>query len=246
MKKASTILAVFIFLTGSHLQCAQIDESPVSVTLRFFSINRQPIRNLYYLNPNDEYEEIQFRSRLRSDPYPYLGPERISFYHKIQLPEVEDPVFEEVTFVTPDIPTGELLIFFLQPGVSGNREEDKWVTLAMDDSERAFPLGNFLILNATGVSLDGVVGSQALRLDFGFSESFPSLSRGRTSHIEVAFALKVENGHELVYSNQLVFSAEGRSILVLRPPRRSRSIQIDTFLLEDSPIIADNEVPGDP
>lgn len=209
-------------------------EAHVRLGMTVFSIDRTPIKGLFYSAPDGTMEELQFSSRRRSQIYPYEGPQSITFYKETIDQPSNETVYLPVASAKVEQRSGEVLVFFLRN--NNGPESSGFKTLAMDDSEASFPNGHIRVLNASGAELHGRLGNQDISLQFEISEplSHQSIMRGQQSWVEVAFVLRIREAFELVYANQLTFSPTDRSILVLRPPRRSRSIQINTFLLEDS------------
>lgn len=211
-------------------------DDQVDIEFRVFSIDRQPIRGLLYLNPDNEYEELKFRARRRSDPYTYQGPPRMDFYREAGVNEEGEIIYGVVASVYLDEANRQPLIFFLADNRNNNGGRPNFRTLVMDDSPAAFPNGYLKILNACGANLIGQIGDQRLELGFGLSPSWPlsRLSTGRRGYVDIALAVRIRDDYELVFRNNVDFSENVRSIIILRPPRRSNSIQINTYLLEET------------
>lgn len=213
----------------------------VKLDLRFFPLHRRKIDNLFIQKSPEVFTPIKLRSRLRSETYEYKGPRELSLFIRRQNPQTGEFIYTPVTSVQLPVEAEEALVFLSPPGHARGREwENNWMIIAIDDGASAFPRGNVRILNATGLHLEGIFDETAISLNFGISRPIPvETSRGWT---RVGFAIPVGDKKELVYGNRLQFESDSRSILVLRPPRRRRSIQIDTYLLEDTPDIPEQQI----
>jgi hypothetical protein len=229
------ILALLLACLGTVLPDASgaDDDTNVSVELFVFSIDRNPIDGLYYTAPNGEKTLLQFASRRRSKAYPYEGPREINFYNRSIDPDTGETQYTTVASAAIDQPNGEVLIFFISNNGNG---QNSLHTLVMDDRPSSFPNGHLRVLNASGANLEGLIGNERLSLGFEVSDPRPlnRIQQGRQNWVEIAFVIQFPDAYELVYANQITFSANNRSIIVLRPPRRPNSIQINTYLIEDS------------
>jgi hypothetical protein len=237
-KNPFLLLVVLLALLAAALPCAFAadDDAKISVELFVFSIDRNPIDGLYYTAPNGEKTLLQFASRRRSGPYPYEGPREINFYNRSNDADTGKTQYTPVASATIDQARGEVLVFFLSNNANGNNGQNSLRTLVMDDRPSSFPNGHLRVLNASGASLEGLVGSERVSLGFEVSDPSPlsRIQQGRQNWVEIAFVIRFPDAYELVYANQITFSATNRSIIVLRPPRRPNSIQINTYLIEDS------------
>lgn len=228
------VLHLFLLLFAV---CAHADDQPLlTADLRFFPLNRSKISDLYYQSEPGIFKEVETRSRIRSDVHPYKGMSLFTLYRKNYDSETDEIRYDGFLNVQIPSSTDSILIFLLPPRSGETDNPEDWIILAMDDSERSFPSGHIRVLNATGVNLDGVVGEKVFSLGFEISPpvSFQEVQSGRSNSLEVLFALNLGDEHEMVYANQLSFNPTMRAILVFRPPRRPGSIQIDSFLIEDS------------
>ncbi len=218
---------------------AAVAEEPdlIQSDIRFFPIARSPVQDLFYETEPGVFEPVIMRSRVRSDPHPYEGISLFSLYNRFPSSDPEQEyIYRRVTSVQLPDSAKEVLIFLLPPTHARNPEDNRWIILALNDTAEGFPPGTLKVLNATGVRLDGVVGEQVFSLGLEISEAKPFnvITTDRSGSIDIVFALNLGESHEMVYANRLRFNPSMRSILVLRPPRRPGSIQIDSFLIEDS------------
>lgn len=230
------LICLTFILFPNALESAS-DES-VSVDLFVFAIDRNPIQGLYYNGPDGSKTALQFASRRRAGPFPYEGSPEINFYQRVTSEETGESKFQAVTSASIDQSNGEVLIFFLQNNGNSNGvdEPETLRTIAVDDRPSSFPNGHFRVLNASGAHLEGMIGNQRLSLGFEVSEPHPfsSIMKSGQNWVEIAFVVRLPDAYEMVYANQITFSSRNRSIMVLRPPRRSNSIRINTYLIEDN------------
>lgn len=229
------VTLILIALLALPFSSNSASEGSASLDLFFFSIDRNPIEGLFYDGPNGVKTAVEFTSRRRAGPFPYEGPRQITFYHRVTDPDTSETTFEPATTTTVEQTNGEVLIFFLQNNNAINGQS-RLRTIAMDDRPSSFPNGHLRVLNASGANLHGMIGNQRLTLDFEISEPYPfsSIMQRGQNWVEIAFVIRFPDAYELVYANQVSFSSTNRAIMVLRPPRRPNSIQINTYLIEDS------------
>lgn len=102
-------------------------------------------------------------------------------------------------------------------------------TYAIEDSIRYFPFGSARVLNLTGVDVIGAIDGQVIHLPQAKASEHFKLNNGE--RIEVAIAAQSSARHHLLYKNTLSLNPTARSILILRPPKRSGSVKIQGQLL---------------
>lgn len=210
------------------------EEELLEFDFKVYAVDRNPIEGLHY-DLEGQAVPIEFKKKRRSDPYHYKGPKLVTFF-KQDVNEEGEPVRVPIASVAMTPGNREPLFFFL-PVTKPNENGPKYSVSVIDDSTRAFPYGSVMIFNASGAELAGKVGDRQLMLPYGPTEPMP-MSRLRESRrdpwINFFFAAEVaEDEYELVFRNAILFRDDGRTILVLRPPRRPRSIKIYTYLLEE-------------
>lgn len=220
-----------------HAQAPAASPTPepvVEMDIRFFALHRRNIENIYLREAPGVYAPIHIRSRTRSAAHAYRGPRELRILKRIDVPGEEAFQYQTVASVTLPDDSDEALVFLLPPGFArGEQWRERWMIGAIDDGPASFPRGHVRVLNATGLHLEGVVGDFPIAMNFGITRPL-SLGNSR-EWTRVAFTIPVGNRRELVYGNRIRFENSDRAILVLRPPRRRRSLQIDTYLLEDTP-----------
>jgi len=209
------------------------DEATVSFDFSVFSLDRNPIEGVYFNSPSGD-QELEFKKKARSVKYRYEGPPEVVFY-EIEFDEEGEKIRIPVARATVDQTLREPLFFFL-PNKKEAETRRSFRLLPVEDSESAFPYGYLRVVNASGAELVGKIGDEQIKIKFAATEPMPmdDLRANRNDPwVKVYFAAEVGEQYELVYRNSILFRNDGRSILVLRPPLRSRSIKIHTYLLED-------------
>lgn len=207
---------------------------------RVFDVARKGPVGVYFRNAEGKMRELVFNRRRRSRVYSYRGPPKMEFFRKTGVDDAGKPEWDTVAVLRADPEVREKLIFFLPGamGKSGRPGEGRSFRLRwIDDSPENFPGGSLVVFNACGAPLAGRLGDRDFHLGFGSSAPMDlgKLRHGRGDWVSARFAVRVGEDYELVYGNKLSFTEGNRVILVLRPPRRSGSLRIDTYLIEDSP-----------
>lgn len=229
------VFGALLILVPSALRADQQTEE-VALTFTVFSLDRRPISGVFFMDPEGKMTELAFHPRRRSVAYDYLGSPRMAFFRQSGTDQDGRPFYEEVADVEVSPGVSEVLVFFLDPNSRSEETVPRFRTLWMDDSKRAFPFGHLRVVNACGANLVGKMGEMDLNMGFEVSpsRSIRELSQGQSNYVNIAFAVRIRSDYEIVYANQVAFSQDTRSILILRPPRRPNSIQINTYLLEQS------------
>lgn len=237
MKRTDCFTILICLIGFGNSLYAQPDSlPPVELTIRFFPIHRQNIDGLFLNIKDGEFVPVEFRQRVRSLPYEYVGPRNVTVYSRRFDPETAAYVYTPAFTAYAPSMEGDLLILVMPPGYISSQElKNTWMVIPLDDSADVFKAGEIRVINATGFNLEGMVGTNRVSLGFGISDTFRI--DNNSGWLDLGFAIKVRENYELVYGNRLQFDRDSRSILILRPPRRERSIKIATYFLEDNPEI---------
>ena len=245
-RRHSRIALVAALLLGTAALTAQTEspgtEAPPTVErdFRVFAVERKPIDGVFVTDADGADVELVFERKYRSEVYTYKGPPTMVFFRRSTGPEgavVRTPV------ATAAIPAEvkEPLIFFMDaPQTEATDDapatrQREFNLVWIDDSLQSFPYGTVRVLNACGAPLKGKIGPEAVSLGYETTPPLPTsrLRSGGSGWVNIGFAVKVQDEYELVYRNDVQFDDAARSILVLRPPRRPRSLRVDTYLIEE-------------
>lgn len=224
------IIALFSLISPLSFS-QELEEGYIKCDFRVFALDRQDIEGVYFAD-GEANVPLSFKRKRRSDMFSYEGPEKIQFF-ELEKNEAGENIRVPVGSVDLSRSIKEPLLFFLE---NPNQSDLKYSITAIDDSQSAFPYGSLLIFNASGAKLEGKVGDEELELGYGPTSPM-NMDRLRAKRnepwVNMFFITKIGEDYELVYRNRVLFRDDGRSILVLRPPRRARSIKIYTYLLEE-------------
>ena len=205
------------------------DEPPLhQLTIRTLSIGTGDFAGIHLqTGPDADPVELDFNPHRRSAPVQYEGPLPLIFFRKGPPPEPDAPPARIPVAVYPereaDVPE-ELLLFFLPRAEADPDTGTLFQVFGMDDSLEAFPRNTLVVFNATGIPLVGKIHEDAFRSRPGASRPF---ALRRTLY--TGFAVETEEGPRIVFENNLEFAPDMRVILMLRPPRRPRSIRFQSY-----------------
>lgn len=201
---------------------------------KVFALERRTIDGLFY-DVGGVATPLEFKKKRRSDTYEYKGPELMVFF-RMGVDTEGEPIRIPVGSVTVPSGVSEPLFFFI-PTKDSTEERPVYRISWIDDSLSAFPYGEVMVFNASGVELAAKIGEDQLMMAYGPSKKWPVQELVRSSRdpwVSLFFAAEVRpDEYELVYRNTVQFAENSRTIVILRPPRRPRSIKIETYLLED-------------
>jgi hypothetical protein len=238
MFRSQTIVAFAFFISLLPGAAGQTNEPIQKVSFTVFAVERVLPQAIFYEASPDEFVQLTFSARNRSRRFTYEGGSPLNFYG-------ERPVFgddgslirpEPVASIALDQLYEETLLFFWQEERTPNNRNPRFRLFPMDDSEAAFPFGTFRLFNACGAPLVGQIGRERLRITTEVTEPFNVRRQlNNQQRVNMAFAIQIRDDFEMVYANQLQLSEEGRTIIVLRPPRRPGSIRVSAYMISQLP-----------
>ncbi len=239
-----TILALFLVSTAFLIKEVSSEEAAIEIEFSAIAVERSYPFPLYFEAPEGVFEEIDLNARRRSSKFTFAGSGPIFFYDELPrtneetgLLELPDPIAEVPMDQLYNEP---LFIFWHRP--NRGKDSSSLQVLVMDDSERGFPFGHFVIVNACGANLVGRIGSTYQRIPSAITEPFSVREMiNRNNRVELAFAVPIRDELELVYSNDLELGRDARTIIVLRPPRRPGSVRITAHSISEVSIEPDSE-----
>ncbi|MGF1451214.1 MAG: hypothetical protein ACFB21_03950 [Opitutales bacterium] len=232
---------------GAAAGSAEAADPPATVerTFRVASLDGSRPEGLHFATEGRDVE-LEFRRFRRSQDYEYVGPPTMTFFTRSVTEDgtiIRTPV--GVVEVAPE--ENEVFILFLTTDSLIDRRLRQttlpYSLLWLDDSRSGFPFGSIRVVNACGASLIGKVGDEELLLPYSCTPpmDFDEIDINDNGWIPFAFAIKTPEGYEIVYRNEVQFSEADRTLLILRPPRRARSLRIQTFLIEQADPEAESE-----
>lgn len=230
-RRRARLLAIFSFCCLSAIMVAQPaaeDVPEVEMEVKVMSIGRGGFDGIL-LQSRDQEEPLlmRFSRYRRSEPIRYVGAPDLVFFRLEPSGDPESPWRRRAVAsfaVDAGRPVRDLLLFFLPLPEPDADTGMVFQVFGMDDSFEAFPRDTAIIFNATGATLYGQVNRRSHIFGAGASGAF-SLNRD----FNAAFAIETRDGPRLVFENTLEFSEDLRAIVMLRPPRRARSIRIVSY-----------------
>ncbi len=194
--------------------------SPVAaVSLRFTVFSpRPPGEAAYVPAPGQAPTRLRFHPLARSPRYEYRGPAPLRFIaprDRALLAEAEIPAGL----------TSALIILLPDEKAAG-----RWRTIVLDEGEARFRAGQLVLVNLSGLELEGTLNERALKLVPGPNAA---LALPRTSQLVLRTSARGATYQALTTELNL---AEGeRALLLLLPPLRPGTFLVQHRLLLDRP-----------
>lgn len=190
-----------------------------AVTLRFTVFSpRPPGEAAYVAAPGQAPTRLRFYPLARSPRYDYRGPAPLRFIAPRDL----------ALLAEAEIPAGltsALIILLSDEKVAG-----RWRTIVLDDGDARFRAGQLVLVNLSGLELEGTLNERPLKPVPG---SNPPLPVPRTSQLVLRTSARGATYQALTTELNL---AEGeRALLLLLPPLRAGTFAVQHRLLVDRP-----------
>ncbi|MFZ9745372.1 MAG: hypothetical protein ACO3G4_01930 [Opitutaceae bacterium] len=189
------------------------------VTLRFSVFSpRPPAEASYLAAPGQPPTRLRFYPLARSPRYEYRGPATL----RLIAPQDRAPLAEA------EIPAGmanPLIVLLPEEQAAG-----RWRALVLDDGETRFRAGQLVLVNVSGLALEGTLGGRPLKTGPGPN---PALAVPRTGQLVLRTSSRGASYQALATELKL---AEGeRALLLLLPPLRAGTFAVQYRLLVDRP-----------
>lgn len=169
--------------------------------------------------PEPKYMPLVFFPSARSPVYECDGVMPLQF--------VNTATNEVIGSVT--VPPGmrePLLVFFPVAPKSGSSV--RYHVYVHDDTTMKLEAGGLAVLNFSGLSLTGTIDRKKVELQEGYEGPF---SVGTSAKVQLS---TVFHGRKLQsYSDSIALGKDGRALLILLPPFRKGSIEVQTRVLLD-------------
>ena len=190
-----------------------------AVNLRFTVFSpRPPGEAAYVPAPGQAPTRLRFHPLARSPRYEYSGPAPLRFIaprDRALLAEAEIPAS----------PTSALIILLPDEKAAG-----RWRTIVLDEGEARFRAGQLVLVNLSGLELEGTLNERPLKPVPGPN---PALAVPRTSQLVLRTSARGATYQALTTELNL---AEGeRALLLLLPPLRLGTFVVQHRLLVDRP-----------
>lgn len=180
--------------------------------------------------PSKEIKEVFFNRSERSITYEYKGPSPLVFFRTTQNEEGET-LYQPVASVSfPPEPTKQNVILFFEP--QKEKKDGPYDVSVMPDQGTEFPKHSIVFFNTMDVPFIGMLAEHRLMLPPGTSEVF-DVSGFLSKDVPIILAIRNDEDLHLVARNQIRFSPERRTLMILRPPKRKGSLRIRTQRLTE-------------
>jgi hypothetical protein len=190
--------------------------------LDFTVFSAQPIRGLAYVATSGAApRRLVFYPTARSPQYSYAGPASLQFV------DVNSGAVVAEVMLPPDLHTG-LLLFAAEPAPAP--AGPRYRVSVVDDSTATHPPGALLILNNSGLKLSGTINRRHVVLQDGANGPY---RLGASRDIELRTPFRGRSYQS--YAATLALDPAGRAVLLLCPPYRPGSLEVQSRVLLDAP-----------
>ncbi len=233
MKKFDHVMFIKFFLLICSLAFAQAGAKTFTSEIYFsvFPLASGNWQGIYFAprgNPDDQKVELRFNPHERSVKYKYQGESPLVFFRTST--DSEGNIQYHVVYtlnLEPKKYENQFILFF-EP----NNDGSSFTVSVMVDSEETFPDESLVFFNTMNITFRGVLGDQQLTLSPGLSKPI-STTKFLDQPAPIILAIEQDNDIHLVLRNQLRFSPERRTILILRKPANPNSLRIRTQRLTE-------------
>lgn len=193
---------------------------PETVPFEFTVFAAEPMRGIEFIPaPEADGVALTFYPTARSPRYTHRGGGPVLFVDA----GTEDVVAE----ITPPPHCRRALLLFAAASAPEGDTPRYDVTMLEDDSAN-LPAGTLAILNASGMELEGMAGGHSFTLHSGLNAPV-ALDRS----IEVRLQTRFRGRLYQSYSETIEPGRSGRALLILLPPYRAGSLEVQSRLLTD-------------
>ena len=205
--------------TGWYLGPLLGSSPAAAVSLRFTVFSpRPPGEAAYVPAPGQAPTHLRFHPLARSPRYEYRGPPVVRFIaprDRTLLAEAEIPAGL----------TSALIVLLPDEKAAG-----RWRTIVLDDGEARFRAGQLVLVNLSGLELEGTLNERPLKPVPGPN---PALAVPRTGQLVLRTTPRGATYQAL--ATDLNLAAGERALLLLLPPLRPGTFAVQHRLLVDRP-----------
>ena len=191
-------------------------------TLTFTVFSGEPVDHLSYVPaPGANLQPLVFYPTARSPIFTYTGPS------KLQLVDSGRQALVAEVEIPSGIRSALLILSAVRSATDGTR---RFHVRVIDDSTLQHGPGELLILNLSGLSLSGTINGRALTLADGINK-LVRVAGSAALRLRTPF----RNRSYPAYSDIIDVEASGRALLLLLPPWRRGSLEVQSRVLLDHP-----------
>lgn len=226
--KLFSFLTVFVFWTESSAEPVQ---NKIDVYFSVFPLDSANWRGIYFSpagNPLDDRALLFFNPSERSPYLKYSGPPNLHFFRMVQNSEGEKTPMIIATVNLHSLENNSRLILFFDP----NDDSDTFQISVMRDTPEHFPDESIVFFNTMNIPFIGILNNTKIHLNPGLSIPI-SVSDFLNTNVPIVLAIRDNEDIHLVAKNNMRFSENRRTLMLLRPPRREGSLRIRTQRLTE-------------
>jgi hypothetical protein len=201
------------------------------LTVRFTVFSAVPVDGLSFVpGPDAPPVPVTFYPTARSRQYLYRGSNPLRFYRALTNDPAADPAPSLAAEVMLPSALHDVLLLFasIAPAPA---EGPSYRVFVLDDGLGHAP-GSMTIINFSGLALDGDIAGKAARLGNGLN---PAFTIGRSATIVLRTWFK--NRSYQSYADTVELGRGERALLILFPPYRPGSLEVQSRLLLDEPVV---------
>jgi hypothetical protein len=191
----------------------------------FTVFSAEPVGRLMYVpRPEAAPLPLAFYPTARSPRYAYTGPETVQLFDA-----VTGAVVAEVS-----VPSAIRSALFIVSAIDRPAATNlRYRVQVLDDGATQHPPGTLRILNLSGLPLSGTINGRPLTLKDGMNAP---LRVGASA--EVRLRTRFRDRSYQAYAETIALDDSGRALLLLLPPYRQGSLEMQSRVLRDAPVPA--------
>lgn len=228
---AAVSFAILFFgpANGGALLAQEEEEPIINVDFSVYSLSR--LEGIKFVNGDrDGAIPVSFYSSSRSEAYTYSGPSPIIFFTEEPAPTADSAEAVrriKVAEIDIPVPRGEFLFIFFP---DDTQDKESYRIFPLDDSTRAHPYGSIRLFNATPYTLEGVLGSERIRLRPGPGEFY----RMRGNSVSLGLGFQHDGKFHQSFNSPLHLDDDSRGLMMLFPPFVKGSAILQTRFLRQA------------
>ncbi len=198
-------------------------EPPAARQLLFSVFAAEPVGRLCYVaKPGTAPERLEFYPTVRSPLYLYEGPSRVQFL------DVDTAAIRAEFTVPPRI---RRVLLILAHDNAARTGPIQYRVLILDDSAQRHDTGTIRILNLSGLELSGTINLRSVTLQGGADE-IVQVGNTAVIHLRTPY----HNRTYQAYAETLSIEHSGSAFLLLLPPYRPGSLEVQSRFLAEAPV----------
>lgn len=224
-------MATVFLVSGVSAQEPSV-ERPITVRFTCYSVVAPMGPILFSPKDSGRPLPIEFFTSARSKIHDYTGQNPVIFFTETPASVVGEPPIRTplAQAAVPEKVTQPLFIFFPNPAVGTDSGALPFLVYVFDDGPAGLPPRHLALINVSGLEFVGKINGQIMFVKSGLT---PPMSVGRSAHVE----LRTQFGQRFYqsYASSHPMLGTERVLMILLPPLRKGSIEIEVRLLKGRP-----------